>query len=154
LQPRIGNAQVLLVRHHPRQQARAGHVGERLGKPEGQQGQQDQRDVHGTADDRQRQRGQHRRPQQVDRGHDLSSVESVGYRTRRHAEQQVGQPGAEHRQRDEERVTCLRRHEQRAGGQGNAVADVVDDRCGEQPAKAAAEARRHRDVQKTHEARP
>ena len=53
----------------------------------------------------------------------------------------IGQVLAQHRQRDEERIARLRGDQQRAGREHDAVADVVDERCGQEPAEAPSEPR-------------
>ena len=58
-----------------------------------------------------------------------------------HTEEQGREVSAQDRHRDEERVFRLRRDEQRPGGEHDPVAHVVDERRGQEPAKASAEPR-------------
>ena len=69
------------------------------------------------------------------------SVEAVGGGASKDAEDQGREVLAEDRQRDEERIARLGRDEERPGGEHDAIADVVDERGGQEPAKAAAEPR-------------
>ena len=48
---------------------------------------------------------------------------------------------------------CLRCDEQRPGSDDNAIARVVDERCGKQPAETAAKAWRYGDVNETSQGR-
>ena len=83
---------------------------------------------------------QHDRPREVDPDDDPAPVEPVSDGAGGDAEEQLRQVWLEHGQRDEERVAGLGGDEQRAGGEGDAVADVGDDRRREEPAEAAARA--------------
>ena len=82
------------------------------------------------------------RPAEVDDDDHPAPVEAVRHGAAQDAESSVGQVLAQHRQRDEERVARLRGDEQRAGREDDAVADVVDDRGGQEPAEAPSEPRR------------
>ena len=66
-------------------------------------------------------------------------VEAVRRGAAEDAEDQGREVPAEDRHRDEERVARLGGHQQRPGRQHDAVAGVVDERCGQEPAEAPSE---------------
>jgi hypothetical protein len=82
---------------------------------------------------------EHPQPQRVGDEHHGAPVEAVGERAGVKAEQQRRQLHHEHGGRDQARVAGLRGHQQRAGGQRDAVADVGHPRGGDQPPEAGAE---------------
>ena len=125
--PRVGDAEVL-ASHHARQERAAGRVGEGLGRAEDEQRDQDDGDADGPAHDRGDEDDQHDGPTEVDDDDHAPPVEAVRGGAAEDAEQQDRQVLAQDRHRDQERVAGLRGDEQRAGGEHDAVADVVDDR--------------------------
>ena len=109
-------------------------------RAEHEQHREDDSDVDRATHDRCRKEREHDRPAEVDRDDDPATIEPIGDPTRHDAEQQVRQLLCEQRKRDEQRIPGLRRHEERSGGERDAIADVRDERRGEQPAEAPAEA--------------
>ena len=125
--------------HDARHEAAAAHVGEDLRRPEDEQRQQDDGDADRPADDGRGEDRQHGCTREVDPGDDPTPVEPVGNRACRQAEQQVRELLGEQRHRHQQRVVRQGGDEQRPGSERDPVADVRDDRRGQQPAKAAAE---------------
>jgi hypothetical protein len=140
-QPGVGDPEVL-ARNDARHEAVAADVRKDLGRAEHEQRDQDDRDADGLADDRRGEDHEDRCPDQVDGSHDAPSVEPVGDGTGRDPEEEVRQLLGKQGERDQQRVLGQRGDEQRAGGQGNAVADVGDGRRRQQPAEAVTESRR------------
>ena len=130
--------------HHHREQRRGGGVGERLGDSEEEHRDQHDDDVDPPGPDRDRQTGQHRRPQQVDDDHDPPAVETVGDGAGVQAEQEERQPLQQQRHRHQLWVAGLGGDEQRTGGDLEAVAEVGHPRRPQQPPEVAAEPGRGR----------
>ena len=104
-------------------------------------------DADGAGRDRQTQHGQHDRPRPVDGDHDPPPVVAVGDHAGVQAEQQPRQALEQPGERDQEWVTGLRRHQQRAGGDGDPVPEVADPRRRQQPSEARPHPRRCDDVE-------
>ena len=138
LHPGIADAEVL-ARDHPRQERAAGGVGERLGRAEDEQRDEDDADGDRTADDRDDEDDQRGGPPEI--GHDdhPPTIEAICRCAAEDTEQQDREVLAQHRQRHEEWILGERSHEQRAGSQHHAVADVVDDGRRQEPAEAPTE---------------
>ncbi len=82
---------------------------------------------------------QHERAAEVGDDDHPAPIEAVRRRPADDPEQEHRQVLHEQRERHEERVAGLRRHEQRAGRERHAVADVVDSGRGEEPPEAPAQ---------------
>ena len=141
LHPGVRNAQVLTT-HETGDEGAAGRVREGLRGAEDEQCDQHHGDGDGPADDRGHEHRQHERATQVHRDDHSPSIESVGRHSAHDPEQQRRQVLAQQRHRHQEGVARLRGDEQRAGGDRDAVARVVDDRRREEPAEALSKPRR------------
>ena len=150
LHPGVGEHQVL-PGHETRQQRAAGRVGERLRGPEDEERDQDDSDAHGPADDRRDEDDQRERAAEVDDDDHAAPVEAVRSGAAEDAEDQGREVLTEDRHRDEERVARLGGHQQRPGRQHDAVAGVVDERCGQEPAEAPSEPRWNDDLGRPRE---
>ena len=142
LLPRVRDAEVL-AGDHARQERAAGRVGEGLGRAEDEQRDEDDADADGPADDRGDEDDQRGGPPKV--GHDdhPATVQAICRGAAKDAEEQDREVLAQDRQRHQERIARQGCDEQRAGGEHDAVADVVDERGREEPAEAPSEPRRH-----------
>ena len=124
-----------------------GVVGEHLGRAEQEQGDQHDRDRDGVGDDRADDAPARRRPrEQVDRDDQGLAVQPVGQDAGPQPEHERREPLHQRRQGDQERVVRLRGDQQRAGRDGEAVADVAHPRRAEQPAEGRAEPRGRDDL--------
>ena len=140
LHPGIRESEVLAA-HEIRQERAARRVSERLRRGEDEQRDEDHGDADGAADDRGDEDDQSRRPTEVHHDDHPAPVEPVRERATEDTEEQGREVSAQDRHRDEERIARLRGHEQRSGGEHDAVADVVDECRGQQPAEASPEPR-------------
>ncbi len=141
LHPGVGDAEVL-AGDETRDQRAARGVGERLRRAEDEQGEQHEGDIHGPASDRSDECHEHERATKVHHDDHSLPVESVGGHAADDAEHEHRQVLAQQGHRDEERGARHRGDKQRPGGDRDAVAGVVDERCREQPAEAPTEPRR------------
>ena len=142
LEPRVRDAEVLAPARRPGRRLLVADVGERLRGPEHEQRDQDEHDadelpVTIVTARTPRTTARRRLTRATMRRRSIRSATTPAGNPNR-ATGRLGQDG----DRDEERVPRLRRDQQRAGGQRDAVADVGDQRLAEQPSEGAAEARR------------
>ncbi len=114
-----------------------------LRRAEDEQGEQHEGDIHGPANDRCDECHEHERATKIHHDDHSLPVESVGGHAADDAEHEHRQVLAQQGHRHEERVPRHRGDEQRPGGDRDAVAGVIDERCREQPAEAPTEPRRH-----------
>ena len=138
LHPGVRDAQVL-AGDETRYQRAARGVREVLRRPEDEQDDQDDRDVDGTRDDHRHQSSQDDRATDVHHDDHPLAVEPVRQGPAEDAEEQGRQVFAQQRHGDQEWIERLRRDEQWPGRDHDAVADVVDDRRGQEPAEAPPE---------------
>jgi hypothetical protein len=134
------------ARGRHRQQRAGSVVREHLRGADQEQRDEHHRHRHHAGHDRQRQQHQDGRAQQIDGDDDEPPVEAVRQRAREQAEQQPRELLQQDRRCDEQRVAGLRGDQQRAGREGDAVAEVRDPGGGEQPAEAGPEACRCHDL--------
>ena len=85
-------------RDDPRHEAAAGHVGEDLGRPEDEQGQQHDGDADRATEDRRGEHGKDGCSSQVHTDHDAPPIEAIRDRAGRQPEQQPWELLGEHRQ--------------------------------------------------------
>jgi len=111
-----------------RRQALAGDVREDLGCAQDEQGTEDDDDADRPARDRRGEYREDRGPREVDTRDDPATIDAIGDRPGRDAEEQIRQPLDEDGGRDDERIARLLRDEQRTGGERDPVTDVRDDR--------------------------
>ena len=141
LHPGVGDAEVL-AGHHPGQERAARRVREGLRRPKDEQRDQHDCDAHRTGDDRGDEDDECQGATEIDHDDHEAPVEAVSGGPTKDAEEQHGEVFAQDRQRDEERVARLGRHQERAGREDDAIADVVDDRGRQEPPEAPTESRR------------
>lgn len=146
--PGVADGEAVAVHEHRQQRAR-GRVREDLGGAEEEEGAQHEPHRDGVGRHAEPEDQQHGGPGEVDAHHEEAPVEAVRQGSGVQPEEQRRQPLEQRRQGDHERVAGLRGDQQRAGGQGQAVAQVAHPGRGEQPAESDAEARRGDDLQQT-----
>jgi hypothetical protein len=124
-QPGIGPLQ-MLIGHQRGHDRGVGRVDERLAGAEQEEHGVDQRDRDAVRGHGGGERGERRRPAEIDHDHEAAALEPVHVRAAYQGDQQPGQLVHERRTRDKTGITGELRDKQRAGDHGNAVADVGD----------------------------